>query len=476
MNAAGALEWQRRVHSPHLEDRVHPACSAEHASTPRRRKLVIGGAPSVSAGHLPTRTRGHAQRGSGWQAVRERGWAWKRFVEVGAWSPIILISMLACRSGADRTVTRSTTPGGHELVVNPVPEQADDIQQWELVPVRTLLVPDSPEAPGGGFLDPDQMALDGVGRLYVTERNAPFVRVFAADGTFLRTLGKEGEGPGEFAMISGIAVRSDTVFIRDMRLSRTTLVDSAGALLGSWRSMCCYGGLQAATNGLLYQAGEISRGELTEAERRFGPLGFVGYDERGVAHDSLFAPPPAMVPVWDYEVNGQHSIQRIPFSPRTVRILLRSGRMLTGHTDRFRLAIISRDTVRVIEGRTTGAAIPDSVRRTALDAVLEWNPWVAGIAKLGDLPEDYPVWETPYEDDTGSLWVPVASPSGLRVAFQVFDSTGALVATARNPLPDATNWLIEGERAFAVHPDSTGPRVVEFAVRREGRNWTEGWP
>ena len=53
------------------------------------------------------------------------------------------------------------------------------------------------------------MVVDDDGRLYVPDLQARQIAVFSSSGEFLRNLGREGEGPGEFREPSGLVVLSD---------------------------------------------------------------------------------------------------------------------------------------------------------------------------------------------------------------------------------------------------------------------------
>ncbi|MYA33339.1 MAG: hypothetical protein F4164_05510 [Gemmatimonadales bacterium] len=47
--------------------------------------------------------------------------------------------------------------------------------------------------------------VDGPGRIYVADLGANTIRIFSPSGACLQTLGRDGSGPGEFAMLAGIA-------------------------------------------------------------------------------------------------------------------------------------------------------------------------------------------------------------------------------------------------------------------------------
>ncbi len=65
------------------------------------------------------------------------------------------------------------------------------------------------------------VAWDNRGRLLVTDNYMHHFKVFEADGSYVRTVGREGEGPGEFSAPSRIVVdASDSVYVWDSGQSR----------------------------------------------------------------------------------------------------------------------------------------------------------------------------------------------------------------------------------------------------------------
>ena len=68
-----------------------------------------------------------------------------------------------------------------------------------------------------------EIAVDRQGRILITEGRVPQVYVFDATGSFLRTVGRAGEGPGEYAFISHVNAGPRYIHVFDMR--RRTLLD-----------------------------------------------------------------------------------------------------------------------------------------------------------------------------------------------------------------------------------------------------------
>jgi hypothetical protein len=78
---------------------------------------------------------------------------------------------------------------------------------------------------GGSLRLPD-------GRIVVANTGARELRVFGADGGFLKTVGRDGEGPGEFRWPSRIRLLgADTLLVWDQSLQRVSLFDGEGRFL-----------------------------------------------------------------------------------------------------------------------------------------------------------------------------------------------------------------------------------------------------
>jgi sugar lactone lactonase YvrE len=56
------------------------------------------------------------------------------------------------------------------------------------------------------FSSPLDMAVDAAGNAYILDSGNRRIQVFSADGKYLRTIGRRGQGPGEFESLSSIAI------------------------------------------------------------------------------------------------------------------------------------------------------------------------------------------------------------------------------------------------------------------------------
>ncbi len=84
----------------------------------------------------------------------------------------------------------------------------------------------------GEFSKPTNAAVDQDGNLYVTDTLNDRVEIFDADGNFIRTWGKNGDGAGNFARPKGIAIDVDGhVWVADALLNRMQIFTPEGQLL-----------------------------------------------------------------------------------------------------------------------------------------------------------------------------------------------------------------------------------------------------
>jgi DNA-binding beta-propeller fold protein YncE len=84
----------------------------------------------------------------------------------------------------------------------------------------------------GDFAKPTGLAVDHDGDLYVADTMNNRIEVFDADGKFIRTFGKAGDGPGYFARPKGVAVDSDDhIWVADGVQDRVQVFNKEAQLL-----------------------------------------------------------------------------------------------------------------------------------------------------------------------------------------------------------------------------------------------------
>jgi sugar lactone lactonase YvrE len=84
----------------------------------------------------------------------------------------------------------------------------------------------------GDFAKPTGVAVDAEGNLYVCDTLNNRIQIFDADGKFIGTFGKAGDGPGYFARPKGIAIDSDQhIWVADGQQDRVQVFNQDHQLL-----------------------------------------------------------------------------------------------------------------------------------------------------------------------------------------------------------------------------------------------------
>jgi len=116
----------------------------------------------------------------------------------------------------------------------------------------------------GDFAKPTGIAVDQEGNLYVADTLNNRIEIFDADGTFIRTWGKAGDGPGYFARPKGVAIDSDGhVWVADGMQDRVQVFTPEGQLL---ISLGGHGLLPGQFQGLVNIASDNKRNRIYTSE------------------------------------------------------------------------------------------------------------------------------------------------------------------------------------------------------------------
>ncbi len=123
--------------------------------------------------------------------------------------------------------------------------------------LRTLGIPDQKGADAKHFDMPTDVAFGPNGDIYVADGygNARIVQ-FDKQGTFIRSWGTLGHGPGQFSIPHSIVCDSKgTIYVADRNNVRIQIFDSQGKHLDEWRNVVTPWGLAIGKNDALWVCG-----------------------------------------------------------------------------------------------------------------------------------------------------------------------------------------------------------------------------
>lgn len=314
----------------------------------------------------------------------------------------------------------------------------------------------------GVWVDPD-------GRIFVADGKAPEVRVFSADGRFISSFGRDGEGPGEFRTISGIGAAPDGgLAVLDGTLGRVSRFDLDGTFRDSFRLdrpyMMLYEGAPVVFDG----AGGFL--DVTGLSHGIGvdSVGVIRYTPDGAVRDTILASvdEPAVIMV---EKNGRPTMSfPVPFAPRTLTVAGPDGAVWTTSGAAYRVARLDErgDTALVVGRDVEPPRITDAERDSALASARDRYREAAGVEPrdLPDLPDTRPAILDLRVDDDGDLWV-LRPDAAAGATWDVFDSDGRLLASL--PAPNLRVMHVGRSTLAGVeYDDMDVPRVVVVPLRR----------
>lgn len=112
----------------------------------------------------------------------------------------------------------------------PPPPPSTALTTWTLSGAPDLVIGE--DASSAGKLNRVVAAIPLPGDLVaVVDQGQAEIRVFGAEGDYLRTIGRAGAAPGEFRSISWAGLQGDTLVVYDIGLRRATLLGLDGAIL-----------------------------------------------------------------------------------------------------------------------------------------------------------------------------------------------------------------------------------------------------
>lgn len=247
-----------------------------------------------------------------------------------------------------------------------------------------------------GFVQ--DIAVDREGGIYAFDGQVPALRYFDAAGRYLRTLGRDGSGPGEYRDASlGLALRRDgRLVMRDPRNARLNLYEPDGSPAEHWpvaSGLFTANALTLDTADHMYLKILLGRPERNKPWR----IGLLHLDDRGAVVDTIPDP----------QIDGEPATAAWTFDANKVWALSPLGDMVVGVNSKYSFEIRRRDgrVVRIEKAHTPIAVHPDE--RAEYEAVNAWTRKTQGqylTSEIPPVPSSKPAYRALYAGERGRIW------------------------------------------------------------------------
>ena len=313
--------------------------------------------------------------------------------------------------------------------------------------------------------------INSAGQIFVADTDAVQVFVFSETGEFIRIIGREGKGPGEFTGINGISVGpGDSLFVLNWSPKHLSVFEPEWHQfeysLRIPETLLSYPdellGVTERGYYILYQSVFSFLGYFEEQPSladagRYAMVYFIGTD--GSMSDEPVMKLPGRKFIVSTETSGM-LIRPLPFGRHFTYRVDSAGLLYSGWNDTIDILVSADDgqvhrTIRIDHQ-------PLKVTRADIDSLLA-SLSSRNSRKMvmdADLPKTRPAYESFAVDDKGRVWVRITTAKETdTVSWTIISRENTAVADAILPA-NVKLWFIEGARAYGTAENELGAEYV----------------
>ncbi len=277
--------------------------------------------------------------------------------------------------------------------------------------------------------------VDKNSRVYINDgaHEARTIHVYEPDGTYIKSLGDYGEGPGEFRSPGILRLYSDKLYVYDFELNRLTSysIHSLELLETYQFDPNMIEGAEAIKGMRLSDYYVLNENTLIVGFKRPQKYfeekpGSYHYFKTDIAFNKLgkeVFDQLAVLEAWG-EFNGMRIMKMFPFFEKPMRTVSASGRIFTANSSDFLIKEHS------LEGNIIGGFYYPSKKEsvTRSDALSASNMMTREIARNTDLPQSWPVLTSFFTDDDERIWVSTFTKNDHEIQWWILQPSGELIA------------------------------------------------
>ena len=194
--------------------------------------------------------------------------------------------------------------------------------------------------------------------IYVADSRVPAVRVYDAEGVYLRDIGRQGQGPGEYERPARIAIADDgRIFLQDGGETEVMIYTAGGEYIDTWgfsSTVRAGGGTMILSPSgvphimsLEYEIGPDGRPNIRGTSRS----SFQALGPEGRAGGPIYLPKFDLEPAVLRAGNAVGSFLPVPYAPGVATAFAPSGAVVGGTGDSYGFSIWNPDGSRILVER-----------------------------------------------------------------------------------------------------------------------------
>jgi hypothetical protein len=297
------------------------------------------------------------------------------------------------------------------------------------------------------FSEVSRVAVDFEGTIYIQDEKEGCIKIFDQHGTFIKSFGKKGQGPGEIQSYGRMSLSEDSLAIMDVSNARLTFFSKDGEFtrhvpIGKYRSPSAIVDSKGFIYGDILSVEDTPVIQLIQFNRDFEPISTITTIEMPKQ------PPPGIL------------MERLYFRVRD------DDSLVWGRTHKYEIHILNADGEPV--KRIVKEFQPIEVTTGSLRAVMQEKypdrPVPKDFVIPNHFPKIFPIFDYFICDDEGRIYVHHFMDKGENHIYDVFDSSGAQCAVLSHTKAEGLAFIRNG-KAYFTSNDGEFPELVRYKIQ-----------